>query len=75
MRTKRWAGLIALAMLLALLGSALASAQRVYDGADLFTASEEAALESEIARFQEHGLRGRHLGRTPGGRRAVPRGR
>ena len=53
MRTKRWAGLIALAMLLALLGSALASAQRVYDGADLFTAGEEAALEAEIARFQE----------------------
>ena len=53
MRTKRWAGLLALVLLLSLCGGALATAARVYDGADLFTASEEAALEEEIARFQE----------------------
>lgn len=53
MRTKRWTGMIALAVLLTLLGGALASGQRVYDGADLFTTGEETALEEEIARFQE----------------------
>lgn len=53
MRTKRWAGLLALVLLLSLCGGAVATAARVYDGADLFTASEEAALEEEIARFQE----------------------
>ena len=51
MRKQRLAALLTLLVMLA--GVALASAQRVYDGADLFTASEEAALESEIARFQE----------------------
>ena len=53
MRTKRWAGLLALVLLLSLCGGALATAARVYDGADLFTASEEAALEEEIARFEQ----------------------
>lgn len=53
MRMKRWASLLVIALLLSLCGSVLASAQRVYDGADLFTGSEEAALEAEIARFQE----------------------
>ena len=52
MRTKRWAGLLALVLLLSLCGGALATAARVYDGADLFTASEEAALEEESPAFR-----------------------
>ena len=54
MRTKRWAGLLALVLLLSLCGGALATAARVYDGADLFTANEEAALEEEIEIGRAH---------------------
>lgn len=54
MKKQRWIGALAALMLAALPAvCASASEARVYDGADLLSASEERALEEEIALFQQ----------------------
>lgn len=51
---KRWpSAALAALMLLLFVWPALAAEQRVFDRADLFTASEQRTLESAIARFQQ----------------------
>ncbi|MCI5956243.1 MAG: TPM domain-containing protein [Clostridiales bacterium] len=53
MKLRKMAAVLALALMLASAVPALAADARVYDWADLFSASQEAALEKQIETFQQ----------------------